>query len=141
MIKYCMQDGYQPIHMAAMYGQVSILRVLTSKYDIDPQIPGYVCHVCACMNVQRLCTFVSLITYMQDGSQPVHIAANHGHTDFVRVLIEEYHIDPQLKEVMVSNIKQYADVTDVPIISDTCASYMDSQCDIEIDDCMHVSCP
>ena len=40
------QDGSQPIHIAAHYGQVSILRVLATKYDIDPEIPNLVHLIC-----------------------------------------------------------------------------------------------
>ena len=30
------------MHLAAMYGQVSILHTLATTYDVDPQIPCYV---------------------------------------------------------------------------------------------------
>ena len=32
---------------------------------------------------------------------PIHLAAGHGHEEFVEVLIEEYHVDPKAKEMVI----------------------------------------
>lgn len=33
------QSGFQPIHLAAKYGQLEMLRLLVQKYRVDPNTP------------------------------------------------------------------------------------------------------
>ena len=33
------QSGFQPIHLAAKYGQIEMLRLLVQKYHVDPNTP------------------------------------------------------------------------------------------------------
>ena len=57
-------------------------------------------------NVYVLISCILYSHYIQDGNLPVHIAAGHGHAGFVQALVEECHIHPQSKMVMVSPATQ-----------------------------------
>lgn len=37
------------------------------------------------------------IDNVQDGDQPIHIAAGRGYPDIVKALIQEFHVDPMSK--------------------------------------------
>jgi ankyrin repeat protein len=42
---------------------------------------------------------------MQEGDQPIHIAAAHGHPNVVRALIQEYHVDSLSKAMVFSTVE------------------------------------
>ena len=75
MEKYCNPTfrnsfGSTPIHWAAQYGHLEVLKFLTDDLNCSPDIPG------------------------QSGRTPLHYAAQEGYLHVMKYLIDEQGCDP-----------------------------------------------
>lgn len=64
------KEGYTPLHLAALYGHLPVVKLFITELNIDPNTPGF------------------------RGRPPLHDAAQQGHLDIVKYLIEELKCDP-----------------------------------------------
>lgn len=69
-----------------------VVNLLIKKYQVDPYIQTIVSE--SNFNTNSPCYIYSNI---QEGDQPIHIAAARGYPDIVQVLIQEFHVDPTSK--------------------------------------------
>ena len=68
------EDHYSALHIAALYGQADIVKMLIDEYKASDLLKT------ASNDLQ--CT------------QPIHLAAQNGHTETVKILIQQYGVDP-----------------------------------------------
>ena len=70
------------------YSRCDVVRELVTSYGVDPASTGVVIMNTVCYN--------SCYCVVQDGLQPIHVAAQYGHEDAVSMFVEEFHIRPDV---------------------------------------------
>ncbi|XP_041047967.1 ankyrin repeat domain-containing protein 27 isoform X1 [Carcharodon carcharias] len=98
----CSRDdrGYTPLHVAAFYGQASLIDMLVAKggavnaTDYHGSTPLHLCCQKGFQDVTLLLLDYKASTEVQDnnGNTPLHLACMHGHEDCVKALVY-YHLN------------------------------------------------
>lgn len=93
MLSLLLQSEMQPLHYAAMFGQVAMVELLIERYNVPADAVAMVCNTHVLLS---LIQFVTADTFInQLGSQPIHFAATGGRTEVIELLVNEYKVDPK----------------------------------------------
>lgn len=100
-------SGNTLLHIAAMFGQVEIVRLLINKYscpvdstNFSDQTPLHLACKVGRFNVLKILISefgANLHVRDKNGNEPLNIAALCGNTDIVTTLISEYDCDPNIR--------------------------------------------
>ena len=95
LIFFLLQDGLQPIHIAARSGHLNIIDTIIDKYKISPDSKVI---IIIAMNLFAS-NYLNFIHQAGDGSQSIHYAAEQGHPRIVKSLITKHGVNPQCQKV------------------------------------------
>lgn len=76
----------QAIHFAAFAGQLHIVKTLIKEHNVQPDVAT---DVSSGHHEYEIQLYYNNIIFIQDGSQPLHLAAANGHVDIAEYLVME----------------------------------------------------
>ena len=82
------QFSLQPIHQAAIHGNVELLVMLIEQFGVDPQEKADVSYEKLLILSDESNTWD--YTCSQRGLQPIHCAAASGEVEIIQLLVEKY---------------------------------------------------
>lgn len=102
-------DGKQPIHEAAISGNIDVLQHLIIRHKVDPRTPSQVdnqlitslyCSALTAVHCTALRIYMSsyffsnILLCSQSGMQAIHYAAVYGQVEVLTSLIDHFEVDP-----------------------------------------------
>ena len=99
------KDGMNCLHIAALCGYLNLCKTLINKYNVDVQLPdnnGWTAlHFSARSGSYEIVKYftnmgIEINLKTKDGMNCLHIAADYGHLNLCKMLINEYNVDKQV---------------------------------------------